>query len=130
MRSHAERQRREFRAMVLRQRFRCEARLPGLCMLMASEVNELQRGPARQDCWLDWNRVAALCSPCHAWLTNHPDWAYRHGHQLPHEAELSDDDWEQAYKLRQRFVFTPCSPNCQIDHRVAGPDAAVSDDRL
>jgi hypothetical protein len=116
-RRQLERERTEFRKMVLRQRPRCEAALPGLCSYRATEVNELQRGPARQDCWLDWDRVTSLCAPCHAWLTHHPSWAVCHGHQLFHERIVTDWDWTRAAELREQFRSNPCTPNCVLDHR-------------
>lgn len=109
--------------MVLRQRGRCEANLPGVCMYRTTDVNEIQRGPARQDCWLDWTKVSALCAACHNWLTAHPDWAYRHGHQIPHEQIVPDAYWDVAFALRAYFVSHPCTADCRVDHReVEVPD--------
>jgi hypothetical protein len=108
-------QRTDFVGFVLKHRPVCEAQLRG-CTLVSHDVNELQRGPAREDCWLDYDRVTALCRSCHDWLTLHPTWAEHHGHQLRHEVIVTDEAWETAAKLRAHFRREPCTAHCVVDH--------------
>jgi hypothetical protein len=103
-------ERRQFVYMVIKHRSLCEARLIG-CTLYATEVNELQRGPAREDCWLEWDKVTSLCRHCHRVITENPDWAYRHGHQVRHEG-FADFEW--AAWARKAL---PCGLHCTVDHR-------------
>lgn len=105
-------ERRRFAREVLKERPRCEAQLVG-CTGKSSEVNELQRGPARRKCWLDREKVTALCSACHRFITHNPDWAYRHGHQLPHEREVTTKEWLIAKVFRKQLS---CGKQCPIDH--------------
>lgn len=113
------RERDSFVAFVIKHRPDCEAGLPWCCTKRSREVNELQRGPLREDCWLDYNRVTSLCSfGCHAWITHHPDWAVRHGHQLLHEQVVTSQDWLVAEILRVRFREDPCTRDCTVDHRL------------
>lgn len=108
-----------FVAMVLKHRPMCEARLPMVCAVRTTDVNELQRGSGREDCWLDWDKVSSLCRGCHGWITDHPDWAKHHGHQLPNDDHVvTAQDWDVAALLRLYFVKHPCKPKCLIDHRL------------
>jgi hypothetical protein len=111
-------ERREFVAFVLKHRPLCEARLP-MCSGRSVDVNELQRGPGREDCWLDYDKVTSLCRGCHDWITNHGPWAIHHGHQLHHQGIITEGDWALAKMLREWFIQPEHAPRprCVIDHR-------------
>jgi hypothetical protein len=120
-RRHAARERAAFVAMVLRHRPVCEARFAWCCTGRSAEVNEIVRGPGREDCWLDWDRVSALCGPCHRWITDHGPWAIRHGHQVPHEDAGREAALATAMLLRAMLLRADCPPDCATDHREENP---------
>lgn len=121
-----ERERAAFRDFVIKHRPRCEAALPWCCTHASSEVNELQRGSGREDCWLDWDKVTSLCSACHRFITLNPQWAKAHGHQVEvghvEEAKL----FRVAETLRHHQAqgllrHWPTLRECEIDHRTSVP---------
>lgn len=111
-----EKERRAFREFVLKHRPTCEARLPWCCQGRSMEVNELQRGSGREDCWLDYDKVTALCSACHRFITLEGPWAKHHGHQLI-VGDRPPAEWTVAMWLREYFWTTPCKRDCTVDHR-------------
>ena len=113
------RERDAFREFVLKHRSICEARLRWCCTYQATEVNELQRGPGREDCWLNYDKVTSLCHSCHAFITLNPDWALHHGHQVQHEGIVTEHTWTMARSLRQVQMQLPCGAHCAEDHREA-----------
>jgi hypothetical protein len=113
-----EKARTAFRAFVLKHRPTCEARLPWCCQGRSTDVNELQRGSGREDCWLDYDKVTSLCSPCHRYITLYPDWAKAHGHQLI-VGDRPQEEWDNARALREHFWTRPCTRECEIDHMEA-----------
>lgn len=79
------------------------------------------RGPARRETYLDRGiKVTALCGPCHRWLTLHPDWAVRHGHQVAHEGTDRDEALERAWHVRAGTLGL-CDRTCPLDHILQGP---------
>lgn len=66
----------------------CEAGLEWACTLRSSEVHHMAGRGAdvffRQDLW------KALCSSCHAWVTEHPKLARHYGLSLHSSADHSE----------------------------------------
>jgi hypothetical protein len=102
---------------VLARRPWCEVRLSWCCTGRSSDVNELQRGPFRTDCWLDDDKVVSSCGACHRWLTDHPEWAYHHGHQLEHEPGDAEA-FALAVVLCAANPGQLCTDTCTTDHRL------------
>lgn len=64
-----------------RDRGLCQAALPGLCRVQASDVHEILTR-ARGGSILDPDNCIALCRPCHSWITDHPGWSRDHGFMI------------------------------------------------
>lgn len=94
---------------------RCAAEIPYFCTTWADEVNELKRGGQRATEYLIREHTESLCHNCHQWITVHPDWARRHGHQVTGEAD--EAEFEAARRIRIRCVGHDV--DCTEDHRDA-----------
>jgi hypothetical protein len=107
----------EFVRRMTAERWRCEVGLPG-CAVESCDVNELMRGSHVLGGYLDETKVETACRRCHDAVTAHPDWAYRHGHQVTHQATPADYRLAAAIRLAQR-----CTLDCNVDHRESGSNA-------
>lgn len=108
---------------VLAEHPTCEARMPVICTVDSTEVNEIIRRGQWAAGWLVKSNTTALCHNCHAYITTHPDWAERHGHQI--EGKVRDRG-EAVHGLARRLALrirretiSRCGVNCTIDHREA-----------
>lgn len=101
----------------------CEARIPVICTIDSTEVNEIIRRGQWADGYLIKSNTEALCHNCHAFITTHPDWAGRHGHQI--EGKVRDRGPAVHGVIRRlaqrcrRHTIGRCDVHCPMDHREA-----------
>jgi hypothetical protein len=107
-------ERRELVRKVLNANFRCTADIPGVCTEWSSEVNEIIRRSQWREGYLEPTNTEALCHGCHHFITEHPDWARRHGHQL--NADARDKPGLIAQARRVRVKTRGCGRYCTLDH--------------
>jgi hypothetical protein len=94
--------RQETRRIVLGRVARCEAGIDGLCWGQPTDVHEIKTR-ARGGSITDPDNCLALCRACHAYITEHPQWALEHGyvvHSWAGPAEMS-----AARRAREQWLF-------------------------
>lgn len=101
----------------------CAAGIPFCCLRWSTEVNEVVRRGQWAKGYLERTNCETLCRNCHAWITVHPDWAERHGHQIKGAGRevrgmVDADLVVLARAIRARSSYR-CDVDCDVDHRVA-----------
>ena len=88
-------------AVMERDKFACQAQLPG-CSLHATDVHELKTR-ARGGSITDLSNCIALCRGCHSWITEHPAWATNHGFML--HSWSGEAEYRAAERERLRWLM-------------------------
>lgn len=97
----------------------CEAQITFGCTSRTTEVNEIIRRSQWVEGFLVRFNTEALCHNCHAYITTHPEWAKRHGHQMDGATRDLDDFALLVADARRTRLDTHarCGPACKLDHR-------------
>lgn len=88
-------------AVLYREKGLCEARIPGVCSVQATDVHEVLTR-ARGGDILDEDNCLALCRVCHSYITTHPNFAASHGFTL-HAWEGDETSRHEAKGRRRIF---------------------------
>ena len=103
-------ERKQLRDALVAEGAPCEARFIG-CTGLGTDWNEVKTRARRGSITDPANRTW-MCRTDHRFITEHPDWALRHGWVL--SSWSTPEDAEIAWRLRTTLR---CPVSCGVDHR-------------